>query len=381
MLAIVGGKIFTGSHIIEEGTVLINGDKIAAVGNDITIPSDCRRISARGKLVTPGLIDAHTHLGVMQEGVNWQEADINEATEPVTSQVRVIDAINPKDPGFQDAVRGGVTCVQVLPGSSNVICGVGSVIKTHGRVVEEMLICEHSGLKVAFGENPKREHGQNKRLPSTRMGAAALLRQTMAKAQDYLNKDAEEKEKNLQLEPIVRVLQKKMPLRAHAHRSDDIMTALRIAREFQVDITIEHCTEGHEIADILKQAGVSVAVGPTLTSRSKFELANLGWHTVRELDKAGVPLCLITDHPVIPIGYLSLCGALAVREGLDWETALAALTINAARHLGIADRTGSLEPGRDADLVIWDHEDPFHYKTKVEKTFINGKEVYAAQSE
>ena len=376
MLAIIGGSLFTGAKLIKKGTLLVDEGKIIAVGS-VDIPNNARIIEIPGKIITPGLIDAHSHLGATQEGVNWQEADINEATDPVTSQVRIIDAVNPKDPGFKDAVQGGVTCVQVLPGSANVVCGVGAIVKTHGRVVEEMLLEKSSGLKIAFGENPKREHGRNKRLPSTRMGSAALLRQTLAKAHDYQNKD--DKKRDLQLEPIVDVLKRKMPLRAHAHRSDDIVTALRIAIEFDLDITIEHCTEGHEIPDILRQAKVSCAVGPTLSSRSKLELANMSWQTVVTLDAAGVPICLITDHPVVPIGYLSICGALAVREGLSWEKALAAITINPARHLGIDNRVGSLEPGKDADFIIWDGSDPFHYRTKVERTFINGIEVFARE--
>ena len=376
MLAIIGGSLFTGAKLIKKGTLLVDEGKIIAIGA-VDIPNNARIIEIPGKIITPGLIDAHSHLGATQEGVSWQEADINEATDPVTSQVRIIDAVNPKDPGFKDAVQGGVTCVQVLPGSANVVCGVGAIVKTHGRVVEEMLLEKSSGLKIAFGENPKREHGGNKRLPSTRMGSAALLRQTLAKAHDYQNKD--DKKRDLQLEPIVDVLKRKMPLRAHAHRSDDIVTALRIAVEFDLDITIEHCTEGHEIPDILQQAKVSCAVGPTLSSRSKLELANMSWQTVVTLDAAGVPICLITDHPVVPIGYLSICGALAVREGLSWEKALAAITINPARHLGIDNRVGSLDPGKDADFIIWDGSDPFHYRTKVERTFINGIEVFARE--
>ncbi|WP_366924695.1 amidohydrolase [Metallumcola ferriviriculae] len=376
----IAANIFTGEDFIEDGVVLIQDGKILEVGRNVRVPQAFQFIDARRKMLTPGFIDAHTHLGIMQEGINWQEADTNEVTEPVTAQVRVIDAINPADRGFRDAVASGITTVQVLPGSSNVICGVGSVVKTVGVTVEDMLLRQSSGLKVALGENPKREHGGRKKMPSTRMGTAALLRQYLQKARDYmrLKEKGEVKETDIQLEEISKALTGELPLRVHAHRADDIITALRIAAEFQVNVTIEHCTEGHKIVPQLKRAAISAAVGPTLSSRSKYELADLGWHTVKALADAAVPISLITDHPVVPIGYLPVCGALAVREGVSYKNALKALTSNAAAHLGVSHRIGSVKPGMDADLVIWGGVDPFHYTTRVDEVYVGGKRILPA---
>lgn len=383
MLAIINARINTVTNgIIENGTILVEDGKIKAVGTGIEVPGGATVIDATGKWVTPGLIDAHTHVGVYEEAIGWAGADGNEMTDPATPHVRALDAINPADKGFEDAVRGGVTTVQILPGSANVVGGEGCVVKTHGRVVEDMVVRRLSGLKVAFGENPKRVYGEKKQLPSTRMGTAAVLRDQLTKAQNYLRKLELGKEdpsklpdKDLKMEVLVKVLRREIPLRAHAHRADDIMTAIRIAEEFQVDVTLEHCTEGHKIADIIAKKGLRAAVGPTFTNRSKVELVERGWHTLSELDKAGVPVSIITDHPVIPINHLVVTAAIAVREGLSEEAAWRALTINPARHLGVDDRVGSLEPGKDADIVVWSGN-PFEYRTKVETTIISGQVVY-----
>jgi imidazolonepropionase-like amidohydrolase len=383
MLAFTNARINTVTDgIIEKGTILIEDGRIKAIGEKLEIPADAQIIDCTGKWITPGLIDAHTHLGVYEETIDWAGADGNEMTDPATPHVRAMDAINPTEQGFIDAYQGGVTTVQVMPGSANVIGGEMSIVKTHGRILEEMLVKELSGLKVAFGENPKRVYGERKQMPCTRMGTAAVLRDNLTKARNYMKKIEkgaldEDKlpELDLRMETMLKVLRREIPLRAHAHRADDIITAIRIAEEFKVDLTLEHCTEGHRIADIIFNKGYRVTVGPTLSSRSKIELGELGWQTLVELEKAKVPFSIITDHPVIPIQYITLSAALAVREGLSEQTAWEAITINPARHIGLDKRVGSLESGKDADLVVWSGN-PIEYLTVVEQTVIDGKIVY-----
>lgn len=387
MLAITDVKINTVTNgVIEKGTILIEEGKIKAIGANIEIPTDAELLNGEGNWITPGLIDEHTHLGVFEETVDWAGADGNEATDPSTPHVRVIDAINPFDQGFIDAYQGGVTTVQILPGSANVIGGETSVLKTYGRTVEEMLVKEIAGVKIAFGENPKRVYGDDKKMPSTRMGTAAVLRENLTNAQNYLKKlerGAEDSEKlpdrDLKMDTLVKVLKKEIPLRAHAHRADDIITAIRIAEEFNVDLSLEHCTEGHKIVDFLAEKSYRAAVGPTFSNRSKIELGERGFHTLVALDKANVPVSIITDHPVIPIEGIIISAALAIREGLSEESAWEAITINPAKQMGVDDRVGSLEVGKDADIVMWSG-DPFEYKTKVKMTIIDGKIIYNNQS-
>lgn len=388
MLAIINSKLNTITNgIIEKGTILIEEGKIKAIGKDIEIPRDATIIDGNGKWVTPGLIDAHTHLGVIEETIGWAGSDANEMTDPSTPHIRALDGINPLDQGFEDAYKGGVTTVQIMPGSANVIGGEMSIVKTYGRVVEEMVVKELSGLKIAFGENPKRVYGEKKQIPSTRMGTAAVLRENLTKAKNYLNKIEENKEEknksqeiDLKMETLVKVLKREIPVRAHAHRADDIMTAIRIAEEFNLDLTLEHCTEGHKISDIIAQKGYKAAVGPTLTNRSKIELGDRGWHTLVELEKAEVPVSIITDHPVIPINYIIITAAVAIREGLPEEAAWKAITMNPAKHMGVDSRVGSLEVGKDADIVMWTGN-PFDYLTKVDMTLINGNIVYQRNEE
>lgn len=383
MLAIKGAKVKTVSEgTLENATILIEGSKIKEIIKGSVTSKYTEVLEAKGKVITPGLIDVHTHLGLLEEGSPAEDASINEMTDPATPHLRVIDAVNPSDSGFQDAVRGGVTCVQVVPGSANVLGGQGAVLKTAGKIIDQMILLYPSGMKAAFGENPKRVYKEQKKLPSTRMGTAACLRQWLVDAHNYSLKRKNAKDKNedidrdLKKEALASLLAGEMPLRAHAHRADDIVTAIRIAEEFGLKYTIEHCTEGDKIADYLASKKVRAAVGPTLASRSKVELRHMGWHTVVVLNKAGVHVSLTTDHPVIPIQYLTISAAMAVREGLDEEEALKAITIRAAEHLGVEDRVGSLEPGKDADLVIWSG-DPFNYRSRVEKTIINGKIIFS----
>jgi imidazolonepropionase-like amidohydrolase len=376
MLAITNAKIFDGTgKKYKNATLLIQDGKIQRLGENLEIGEEYTVIDAAGKIVTPGLIDVHTHLGVHEEGVGKEGQDFNETSSAATAQVRAIDGINPMEKGFEDARRFGITTVQVMPGSANVIGGEMIVLKTAGQIIDEMVIRNPSGLKAATGENPKRFHGGKGIMPTTRMGVAAILREKFIEAQSYIeNLKAGKAERKLELENIAKVLNKEIPLRVHAHRADDIITILRIKREFGFDLTIEHCTEGHLIAPFIAKHEVRVSVGPTMSSRSKVELADKGWHTLPALAKEGIAFSLTTDHPVVGIEHLMTSAILAVKNGLSEEQALEAITINAARHLGVEDRVGSLEPGKDADFVIWSG-DPFDLRSAVEETYINGERV------
>ncbi|HOB35523.1 MAG TPA: amidohydrolase [Bacillota bacterium] len=383
MRAIVNGKICTmAGAVLEKGTILIEAGKIKAVGADLAVPPGAEIIDAQGGYVLPGIIDAHTHIGVYEEGIGFEGADGNEMTNPATPHIRALDAVNPADKAFAGARAGGVTSLAVAPGSANVIGGQVLAMKTWGRVVDDMVIRAPLGLKVAFGENPKRVYSNQKKSPSTRMAVAAILRENLTAARNYLDKlerakDDPEKapDRDLKLEILAKVLRKEIPLRAHAHRADDIITAVRIAEEFDVDIVIEHCTEGHLIADFLAEKGVPAIIGPTLGTRPKVELVNATFRTPGILHKAGVKVALTSDHPVFPVQQLPIQAALVHKHGLPEEEALKAITINAAEILGIANRVGSLEPGKDADIVIFSGH-PFHWKTRVEKTLIDGEIVY-----
>lgn len=382
MLAIINGTVLTMTgYPISRGTVLVENGKILQVGKDIPVPDYSKVIDAAGKIVMPGLIDAHTHVGICEEIYQLEGDDTNETANPVTPQLRAIDAVNPADLGFRDALTGGVTSVVTGPGSANVVAGEMVAMKTFGSVVEEMILRFPAGLKCALGENPKRVYGTGNKMPVTRMASAALFRETLVAAQNYQvkqTKAAQDKgdppERNLKMEAVCRVLRGEVPLRVHAHRADDIMTAVRIAREFQLELIVEHCTEGHLIAPWLARAGVKAVVGPIITNRAKVELMNRSLETAMALYKAGVPFALMTDHPVVPIHYLSLSASLAVKGGLPEEEALKALTINAAKLLGIQARVGSLEIGKDADIIITDRP-IFDAKHQVEYVFVNGTQV------
>lgn len=384
-MAVTNARILTCAsgrvpEVIEKGTVLWAGGKITAVGSAVEMPSDAIVYDAEGKVVTPGFIDAHCHIGISEDGACWAGEDTNEATDPVTAEVRALDGINPKDIAFRDAVAAGVTCVQVDPGSANIVGGETLVMKTWGTVVDDLVIRRPSGLKAALGENPKRVYGSQRKMPATRMGNAAVMRKALAQARDYLRKKENAKEPDklpdfsLRNEMIAKVLKKEIPLRVHCHRADDIMTAIRIAREFDIDISIEHCTEGDLVGEQVRDSGYPVTLGPSLTDKSKLEVKDIGFRAPVALSKLGVKLAIITDHPVLPIQYLRICAGLSVREGMDERIALLAITRHAAEIAGVSDRVGSLEPGKDADLVIWS-KDPFEYDAKAERTFINGKEV------
>nr|WP_284700666.1 amidohydrolase [Thermoanaerobacterium sp. R66] len=366
----------------EKADVLIGDGKILDVSEEIIAPLDAEVIDVSDLTVMPGMIDAHCHLGMWENAVGFEGADGNEETDPITPQLRAIDGINPMDKYFQEAYEAGVTTAVTGPGSANVIGGQFVAIKTYGRRIDDMIVKEPVAVKVAFGENPKSVYNEQHKMPMTRMGIAALLRQELIKAQEYMEdmeKDSSDDEKkpsrDLGLEILVKVLKREIPLKAHAHRADDIFTALRIAKEFNVDITIDHCTEGHLIADYLVMEKAKVIVGPSLSERSKVELANLTFKTPGILSKAGLDVAIMTDHPVIPLNYLPICAGLAVREGMDEMEALKAITINPAKIVGIDDRVGSIEKGKDADIAVFDGN-PIEIKTKTKFVFINGQLVF-----
>lgn len=362
---------------LEGATLLIEKGKILDVGQNIQIPVQAEIIDCQGKTILPGWVDAHTHVGLWGEAEGRSSSDGNEGSGSITPQVRGLDAINPAHHSFEDARSIGTTTVQTGPGSGNVLGGELLVIKTAGKVIDQMVLRAPSGLKSALGENPKRFHGQMmKRMPSTRMGSAALLREWLLKGQDYAKKQKEGKgDFNLSLDHIAKVINREIPLRVHAHRADDIVTAVRIAREFDIDLSIEHCTEGHLIADFLAEAGYPALIGPTLGRRSKFETQNLTFDTPGVLYKAGVKFALMTDHPFVPIPFYNIVGALAVVHGLPEEAALRAMTLSPAEILGVDKRVGSLEKGKDADFVIWSGH-PFKTRSRVIATYVEGNEVY-----
>jgi imidazolonepropionase-like amidohydrolase len=390
MIAIVNGTLHPVSEdVIERGVLLIGDDgKIAAVGTDIAVPEGVEVVDATGLEVFPGFVDAHTHLGIWEEGVGHAYWDGNEATDPVTPHVRALDALNPRDQGLADARGVGVTTVCVIPGSANAICGQAAVIKTAGEVVDRMLVRQPAGLKMALGENPKSVYKPRDKMPSTRMGTAAVIREALVKAQAYMEKqaratedpDKEPPDEDLKLEALALALRGDVPARIHAHRADDILTALRLGREFGLQVTVEHCTEGHKVASELVEAGVPALVGPSLSSRSKMELRELSFATAGELSRAGVMVALISDHPFVPIQYLPLCGGLALREGMDADAALRALTLTPAELLGVADRVGSLEPGKDADIVLYRGHPFYDVQARCLLTLINGERVHDLRS-
>ena len=358
------------------GDIVIENGKLAAVGG--TVEGKHEVLDAAGLHAYPGFVDAHSHIGLDgYGGPTGMTYDYNEMNDILCPQLRGMDSYYPLDAAIPPALAGGVTTVAAGPGSANVLGGTFFAVKLYGRTVEEAMLRPAIGMKCAFGENPKRCYRD--KCDSARMTTAAKLRQALFEARDYmLRKEAagddvsKQPRFDMKMEALIPVLKRELPLKAHAHRSDDIMTALRIAKEFDLKITIEHCTEGHLIAEELKAAGVSVAVGPTLTNASKLELVNKSWTTPGILAAAGVPVSIITDAPVIAQQYLPLCAGLAVKAGMDPFQALQAITINPARHIGVADRVGSLEAGKDADIVLTDG-DPMVSDTVVKYVFADGK--------
>ena len=364
---------------IENGCVLINEGKIAEIGPELHAPRDAEVIDAGGRLVTPGCIDAHCHVGLDNEAMSWEGADFNEMVDPVTPQMRAIDSINPQDEGFADAVQGGVTTACTGPGSANVIGGTFAVIKLYGKRVDKMILKNPAAMKCAFGENPKGCYGKNGgKAPMTRMGTAALLRETLFRARRYYSDQLAGKEPafDMKMEAMIPVLTGEIPLKCHCHRADDILTAVRIAKEFGLRATLDHCTDGELIADELAEESFPVLVGPTLGHKSKIELKNKSFTTPCALNRAGLSVSIITDAPVIPLRYLPMCAGLAVNSGMDIRDAWRAITINPARALGVEDRVGSLEKGKDADVVIWTADPLSSIGGEAYITVINGRIVW-----
>lgn len=384
MLAIVNGYIKTmDGPDIECGQIIIENGKIKEIGSSLTIPQGAEIIDAQGLLVTPGLIEGHCHIGLWEEGIGFEGEDGNEAVEPITPHLRAIDGINPMDQGFRDALEGGVTCAVTGPGSANVIGGTFAAIKTYGKKIDDMIIKDPVAMKVAFGENPKRVYDDQHKSPVTRMAIAALLRETLFEAKKYMEdleaskEDPDQKpDFDIKLHSMLPVLRKEIPLKAHAHRADDIFTALRIAKEFDIDITLDHCTEGHLIVDELKAEGKACLVGPTFGSRTKVELRNKSFETPKILTDAGIKTAIITDSNVIPIQHITMCAGMAVKAGLSEDEAWKAITINPAEITGIADRVGSLKVGKDADIAIFKGNPLLDVNFETVMTIIDGKIVY-----
>ncbi|MDK2953743.1 MAG: hypothetical protein PWQ27_1126 [Kosmotoga sp.] len=366
-----------------KGDLLIVDGKIKAIGEQLK-NSNAEIIDVSGKFIFPGFVDAHSHIGVFEEGVSEElYQDGNEKTNPVTAEVRVLDAFYPNDPAIDRALFGGVTTVNVFPGSANPIGGQGAIFKFRSRIVDEMVVKSPAGLKMATGENPKRVYGrERKQQPGTRLGIAAIIRQYFQKVKNYMQK----KEKalsngeeftdiDLQLEAGEKVLKKEIPARIHAHRMDDILTAIRISEEFGFNLVIEHATEAYKIADYIKAKNVPLILGPIFGFRTKLELKDMSYESIRIINEKGILAAMMCDHPVIPLEFTNIQLGTALRYGAKEEDLLKMVTINPAKILGMESSIGSLEPGKDADVVIWSHH-PFDFRAKAEKVFIEGKLVF-----
>ncbi len=372
MLLIQNGLVST-METNEENYVdlLIEKEKIIQISKKITPTERMQIIDASGLRVYPGFIDAHSHIGISEEKKTSQGDKSNEGTNPITPCVRAIDAINPMDGAFHNALATGITSVMVGPGSSNPIGGQFAFVKTHGRRIDDMVVMAPSAMKLAFGENPMTNYGTNGNIPSTRMGIASLIREELTLAKQYFS-NGNGSEKTFAMECYRDLFEGKIPMKAHVHRADDIFTAIRIADEFGLGLTLDHCTEGHLIADAIAESGYPAIVGPSLASRSKDEVSLSDFKTPGVLQKAGVLVALTTDHPVSRIQYLPLCAALAVKEGMSKWGALRAITIDAARICRVDHRLGSLKEGKDADIVIYDG-DPLQIASSVKYTIVNGQ--------
>ena len=374
---LIHDAVHRGAYIAD---ILLAGGKIVGIGTDLTAPADAEIFDADGLDVYPGFVDAHTHIGLDGYGIGYEGCDYNEMNDIWTPQLRAIDGINPRDPSLAIARKAGVTCVCTGPGSANVLGGTFLAMKTVGDRIDNMIVKDPVAMKCAFGENPKRCYRD--KCDSTRMSTAAFLRGALMQAKDYgarkqaANGDVTKMPAyNQKLEALLPVLAGEIPLKAHAHQANDIFTALRIAHEFGLRITLEHVTEGHLIVDELaKEKDVPMAVGPSLTHASKFELQNKSWATPGVLAKAGCHVSIITDNSVIPQQYLPLCAGMAVKAGMDEFDALKAITINPAEHIGVANRVGTLEVGKDADVVVT-AGCPFEVMTETRAVFIDGNRV------
>lgn len=375
MLVITGGKIVTmgPQGTLQSKKIIVEGDRIKAIGEADHIPANAEHLDAGGGYILPGFIDAHTHIGLDEEIYRVEGDDVNETTDPVTPQLQAVDGIHFRDLAFQDALRGGVTRAMSMPGSANVIGGQAVFLKTLAADMSSMIYKNPWGLKAALGENPKRVYGeQQKKTPRTRMASASLLREAFYKAARNLEKESLDPEVEYKQMPIFKVLRKEMPLLLHAHRTDDMLTALRIKEEFDIDMIIQHATEGALMAAELVKANVPVFIGPLLVNRAKVEMQEVSFKNARLLKERGVTFSLISDHPVVPTEHLRIYAALMVREGLDEETALKAITLHPAQALKVGDELGSIEVGKRADLVAFDGH-PFDYRSRVKWVVVDGQ--------
>lgn len=375
MILLKNAKIYTmDGKILDKGCVLIENGKILEVGKSIKQKESYDIYDFEGKIITPGLIDAHCHLGLFEDAIGFEGSDGNEISDPISPQLRAIDGINPMDKTFDEALEGGVTTVSSGPGSANIVGGQFAILKTHGNRIDDMVIESQSAMKCAFGENPKRVYNEKDKTPKTRMAITSNLREVLYKALEYNTKIQNGKDDSFdfKLKALLPVINKEMPLKAHAHRADDIFSAIRVAKEFDLDLTLEHCTEGHLIAKELAKEGYPVIVGPSFGHRSKYELINKTFKTPGVLNKSGVKVAIMTDSPVIPLQHLNICAALAVKSGMDKIEALKAITIYPAEILKIDKSLGSITPGKDADLVIWDKE-PLDIQARAEYTIVDGE--------
>ena len=380
-MRIINGKVLTmAGKIYENGYVQFADGKIEAVGDMGELTEGVEEfIDVKGAWVMPGLIDAHCHVGIAEEKWGVVGDDCNEMTSPVTPHLRGIDAINPMDPAFHDAIIAGITSLMTGPGSSNVVGGQSVFLKVQGRIVDRMIVKAPAAMKVAFGENPKTCYGGRDVAPGSRMAISGMLREELFRAREYFEKKEAKKlpELNFRLESWIPVFRGEIPLKAHVHRADDILSAIRIAKEFGLQLTLDHCTDGHLIADEIAASGFPVIVGPHLSSRSKLEIQNLSFKTAGVLERAGVKTAIMTDHPVSLIRYLPLCAGLSVKQGLSMEGGLRAITIHAAKICGVSDRVGSLEAGKDADIAVFSGN-PMEVFTKTLYTFVDGELLYRA---
>ena len=375
---IKNGKIVTmAGDVIENGCVLFD-EKILYVGTDERDADSV--IDAEGMVVMPGLIDAHCHVGMFEDSIGFEGDDGNEDSDPVMPHLRAIDGINPFDRGFEEARNAGITTVVTGPGSANPVGGQFAAVKTYGICIDDMIVKAPAAMKMALGENPKAVYSEKEEAPVTRMGTVALIPELFIKSRDYMEKleaynanseDNEKPEFDIKLEAMIPVLKREIPVKIHAHRADDICTAIRIGKEFDVDVTIEHCSDGDAVAPILEREKIPVMLGPTLSDRSKPELKNLTFDTYRNLSERGIDAAIITDHPEITIEHLPLCAAMAVKHGMDEEKALSAVTSVAAKNCRIDDRVGSLEVGKDADIAVFT-DLPTRFDAKCVMVFIDG---------
>jgi len=387
MILIKNGKILTMTGTTyEPGNLLIKDGKILKIGREIDVASEeiSESIDATDCWVMPGLIESHCHIGITEEKKGFEGDDCNEMKDPITPYIRGLDAINPMDSAFHNAISSGITSMMIGPGSSNVVGGQFAFIKADGRCIDDMVVLEPAAMKVAFGENPKGNYNELGTIPSTRMTMVGMLREEIFNAKQYLkNKEKAEKsgeayEADFKVESWLPVLRKQIPLKAHVHRADDILTAIRVAKEFDLDMTLDHCTEGHLIAKEIKASGFPAIIGPTLASRNKIEVQNMDFKTAGVLHEQGVKVAICTDHPVSRIQYLPICAGLAAKEGLGIEEGLKAVTINPAEICRVSHRVGSLEVGKDADIAVFTGN-PMEVFTKCLFTIINGEVIYRAE--